>query len=76
MKVALLGYQGKVGEIDVHLWRGAYSIRDVRLVKMTGNVPVPFFSGRETAIDDEPRLGALLDRVIDSGVYLMCHCRP
>jgi hypothetical protein len=37
-------YQGRVGEIDVHLWRGAYSIRDVRLLKMTGNVPVPFFS--------------------------------
>ena len=37
-------YQGKIGEIEVNLWRGAYAIRDVRLVKMTGNVPVPFFA--------------------------------
>jgi hypothetical protein len=39
-----LVYQGKIGDIDIHLWRGAYSIRDVRLVKMTGNVPVPLFA--------------------------------
>jgi len=37
-------YDGKIGDIDVHLWRGAYSIQDVRLVKTTGNVPVPLFS--------------------------------
>jgi hypothetical protein len=37
-------YQGKIGDIDLHLWRGAYSIHDIRLVKMTGNVPVPLFS--------------------------------
>src|SRR3954471_3385159 len=37
-------YDGKIGHIDIHLWRGAYSIQDVRLVKTTGNVPVPLFS--------------------------------
>jgi len=37
-------YDGKIGDIDVHLWRGAYSIRDVRLIKTTGNVPVPLFA--------------------------------
>jgi hypothetical protein len=37
-------YQGKIGDIDLHLWRGAYSIKDVRIVKMTGNVPVPLFA--------------------------------
>lgn len=37
-------YQGKIGDVELHLWRGAYSIRDIRLVKMTGNVPVPLFS--------------------------------
>jgi hypothetical protein len=37
-------YDGKIGDIDVHLWRGAYTIRDIRLVKTTGNVPVPFFA--------------------------------
>ena len=39
-------YQGKIGDIDVNLWRGAYAIHDVRLVKMTGNVPVPFFAAK------------------------------
>ena len=37
-------YQGRIGQIELSLWRGAYAIRDVRLVKMTGNVPVPLFS--------------------------------
>src|SRR5579862_4178573 len=36
-------YQGKIGPIQVHLLRGAYSIQDVRISKTTGNVPVPFF---------------------------------
>jgi hypothetical protein len=37
-------YDGKVGDIDVSLWRGAYTIKDIRLDKVTGNVPVPLFS--------------------------------
>jgi hypothetical protein len=37
-------YQGKIGDVELHLWRGAYSIHDIRLVKMTGNVPVPLFA--------------------------------
>jgi hypothetical protein len=36
-------YDGEVGEIDVHLWKGAYSIRDLNIVKTTHSVPVPFF---------------------------------
>jgi hypothetical protein len=40
-------YQGKVGDIDLHLWRGAYTIRDVRIIKTTGNIPVPLFYGKE-----------------------------
>src|SRR5437899_7320474 len=39
-------YEGRVGEIEIHLWRGAYSIRDVRISKRTGNVPVPLFDGK------------------------------
>ncbi len=35
-------YEGKIGDVTVNLWRGAYSISDVRLLKTTGNVPVPF----------------------------------
>jgi len=37
-------YQGRIGQIELSLWRGAYAIRDVRIVKMTGNVPVPLFA--------------------------------
>jgi len=40
-------YQGKIGQIRVHLWRGAYSIQDVEISKTTGNVPVPFFASKQ-----------------------------
>src|SRR6266576_2454150 len=53
-------YQGKIGDIDIHLWRGAYSIHDVRLVKMTGNVPVPLFAAER--VDFAIQWDALLHR--------------
>jgi hypothetical protein len=37
-------YDGTVRDVTLHLWRGAYTIEDVRIVKTTGNVPVPFFA--------------------------------
>jgi hypothetical protein len=39
-------YAGNIGEVQIHLWRGAYSIRDVRVIKTTGNIPVPLFSAK------------------------------
>src|SRR5438874_1824327 len=39
-------YAGNIGEVQIHLWRGAYSIQEVRISKTTGNVPVPFFSAK------------------------------
>jgi len=39
-------YDGEIGDVRIHLWRGAYSMRDVRLNKTTGDVPVPFFTAR------------------------------
>jgi len=39
-------YAGRIGQVQIHLWRGAYSIHDVRISKVTGNVPDPFFSAR------------------------------
>src|SRR5690242_6358402 len=51
-------YQGKIGDVDIHLWRGAYSIHDVRLVKMTGNVPVPLFAAKR--VDFAVQWNALL----------------
>jgi hypothetical protein len=40
-------YAGEIGDIDVHLWRGAYTIKDIRINKVTGNVPVPLFAARQ-----------------------------
>lgn len=40
-------YDGTIGDVSIHLWRGAYSIDDIRLNKTTGNVPVPFFTAKK-----------------------------
>lgn len=40
-------YSGTIGDVKIHLWRGAYSIQEIRLNKTTGNVPVPFFAAKE-----------------------------
>lgn len=42
----LPGYGGSIGDVDIHLWRGAYSIDDVNIVKKTNNVPVPFVAAQ------------------------------
>ena len=39
-------YSGRIGQVDIHLWRGAYGIQDIRISKTTGNVPVPFFAAK------------------------------
>jgi hypothetical protein len=39
-------YEGKIGQVEIQLWRGAYSIDDVSISKKTGNVPVPFFAAK------------------------------
>jgi hypothetical protein len=36
-------YDGHIGDIDIHLWRGAYSIDDIEIVKKGASRPVPFF---------------------------------
>ena len=40
------GYGGQIGDVTVHLWRGAYQVHDIHIVKKNGQVPVPFFSTR------------------------------
>jgi uncharacterized protein DUF748 len=40
---ALEAYDGHVGDIDIHLWRGAYSIDGIEIVKRAAKRPVPFF---------------------------------
>lgn len=42
-------YSGRIGRVTVHLWRGAYEVHDIHILKRNGDVPVPFYS---TAILD------------------------
>lgn len=59
-------YDGRIGDVDIHLWRGAYSIEDIRINKVTGNVPAPLFHAKRTdfAIEwDKLFDGALVGRV-------------
>lgn len=37
------GYRGHVDAVTLHLWRGAYQIHHVKIQKVEGRVPVPFF---------------------------------
>jgi len=37
-------YGGSIGHVTVHLWRGAYRIHDINIVKRDGKVSMPFFS--------------------------------
>jgi len=55
----LEGYSGHVDDIDISLYRGAYQIQGIRIVKSNGRVPVPFFAAEELDISVE--WGALLD---------------
>ncbi|MGN6492738.1 MAG: DUF748 domain-containing protein [Agriterribacter sp.] len=38
------GYTGHVEDIDVALYRGAYTIKNIKLDKTGGKIPVPFFN--------------------------------
>ena len=40
---SLDAYRGHVGDIDIHLWRGAYSIDNIEIQKIGATRPVPFF---------------------------------
>lgn len=52
-------YDGNIAEVDIHLWRGAYTIRQIEIVKTTGQVPVPFFTA--PVVDLSVEWKALLD---------------
>src|ERR1700722_9317014 len=54
------GYTGHVDDIDVHLIRGAYTIKVIRLDKAGGKISVPFFSA--DALDLSGGWGALFHR--------------
>jgi hypothetical protein len=62
------GYAGTIGKVRMHLWRGAYSIEEIRISKRTGNVPVPFFSARR--VDFAIQWNALIHRRIVGRVVM------
>jgi hypothetical protein len=37
-------YSGKIGDVSVHLWRGAYSIQNIQIFKKSGKIREPFFA--------------------------------
>jgi hypothetical protein len=53
------GYRGSIGDVDLSLWRGAYTIDDVRIEKSSGRVPVPLFRAPKVDLSIEWR--ALFD---------------
>ncbi|MBC7783409.1 MAG: DUF748 domain-containing protein [Burkholderiales bacterium] len=61
-------YDGKVGDIDISLWRGAYTIKDIRFIKTTGNVPVPLFAAKR--VDLAVQWGALANGKIVAEVEM------
>jgi len=61
-------YTGTIGQVQIHLWRGAYSIQDVRLSKTTGDVPVPLFGAKR--VDFAIQWNALVHRRIVGRVLM------
>lgn len=43
-------YHGQIADIDIHLWRGAYTVDRLQIVKVTGKVPVPLLNAPRTDI--------------------------
>jgi hypothetical protein len=43
-------YHGQLADVGIHLWRGAYSIEQLKVVKVSGKVPVPLFEAAHTDI--------------------------
>lgn len=62
------GYYGVVGDIDLSLWRGAYQIQGVSLVKLKGKESEPLFSAEE--IDISLDWKALLQRRLVAKIAL------
>ena len=61
------GYAGSIGDVDVHLWRGAYEIRNVAITNTGGEVPVPLFAAHQVDLSMQWREifhGALVGEVI------------
>jgi hypothetical protein len=65
------GYTGSVADVDLHIWRGAYQIEDVRILKegQRGKKPIPLFAAQ--TIDISVEWEALLDGAIVAEIDLL-----
>lgn len=43
-------YHGHIDDIDLHLWRGAYTLNALSIVKVSGKLPVPLLQAPRTDI--------------------------
>ncbi len=48
-------YDGRIGDVDIHLIRGAYSIEDVDILKTSGQLSIPFFAAERVDFSVEWR---------------------
>lgn len=62
------GYTGSVSDVDIALWRGAYVIHDLKILKKTKGIPVPFVDIKKT--DLSIQWGALFKGAVVGDVTL------
>lgn len=43
-------YHGSVADVDLHLWRGAYTLHDLAIIKTGGKVPIPLLTAPKTEL--------------------------
>jgi hypothetical protein len=65
---ALEQYDGHVDDVDLALWRGAYGIDNIRIVKTGGEQPVPFFSADRIDLSVEWR-SLMRGSLVAEGVF-------
>lgn len=66
---ALEAYDGSVEDVDIHLWRGAYRIDGIRIVKTGAEKPTPFFSSDSVDFSVEWR-NLLEGSLVAEGVFV------
>jgi hypothetical protein len=65
---ALEDYDGHVEDVDLALWRGAYGIDNIRIVKTGAEEPVPFFSADRIDLSVQWR-SLLRGSLVAAGVF-------
>jgi hypothetical protein len=61
------GYEGRIGDVDLNLWRGAYQIQNVDIVKKSGKTPVPLL--RAPLVDLSIEWSALFDGALVGEIW-------